>query len=134
MKAQCVQCGAWFESKHLAHVLCGDRCAHARWVARGKRAAPATNELCLACGSLFLRANPKGRFCSARCKNRSTANRHETNDLDRTRQREWARAHRADNTRRAREWAARYPERRRIIALARRARELGAPGRWTVDE
>ena len=134
MKARCERCGDWFESRHSAHVLCGDPCAHARWVERGRRPADPTLVPCACCRDVFLRVNPKRRYCSARCKNLATARRHKKNERDRVRQRDWARSHRDENTRRSSEWARAHPDRRRSIAHARRARERGAPGRWTGDE
>jgi 5-methylcytosine-specific restriction endonuclease McrA len=134
MRASCAWCGSSFEQKHIAHVLCSGSCAHARWVARGRRPADPELTLCRGCGSPFVRANPKRWYCSHACKNRVTASRHRTNVRDRTRQRDWARAHRKENTQRSIAWAARHPERRRSIAVARRARERGAAGRWTASD
>lgn len=134
MRAQCARCGASFDSKHIAHVLCSDRCAHGRWLDRGRRPADPARVPCSDCHQAFLRINPKRRYCSLTCKNRATARRHKKNARDVLRQREWARQHREDNVRRSREWERAHPDRRRGIAHARRAREKGAAGRFTAEE
>jgi hypothetical protein len=134
MKRQCERCHAWFESKHVAHVLCSDRCAHGRWLDRGRRPADPVVVPCACCQQPFLRINPKRRYCSYTCRSRTTANRHQKNARDRIRQREWARAHREDNNRRSRDWARANPARARSKAQARRAKERGAGGRWTEKD
>ena len=134
MTVNCIECGRPFVQKHIAHVLCGQRCARARWLRRGRRPADPEVIRCADCGGLFLRVNPKRIYCSAACKNRSTARRHKKNEKDRRRQREWARAHAAENNERSRLWARKNPAKRRATDGRRRALELGAAGSWTHSE
>lgn len=132
--ANCIECGGPFQQKHVAHVLCGQLCARARWLRRGRRPAEPEAVRCVECGSPFIRLNPKRIYCRKTCKNRATARRHVPNGRDRQRQRLWARAHQAENNERSRVWTRKNPARASERTNRHRARLIGAEGRWTAAE
>jgi hypothetical protein len=137
--ARCVECGSEFFAKHRGHVLCSDRCAHRRWVARGRRPAELEFAACDFCSALFVRANPKRRYCREKCRDDASGRRQwqrggRDKEAARRRCREWARRNRDKMRAREKEWARLHPDALRRRQHRRRARERGATGDWTPDE
>lgn len=137
--AWCAECGTAFSSKHRGHVLCADRCAHMRWVARGRRPADLVFAVCDYCSALFVRANPKRRYCREKCRDDASGRRQwqrggRDKEAARRRAREWARRNRNKMRAREKEWARLHPDALRRRQHRRRARERGATGDWTPAE
>lgn len=127
-------------AKHGGHVLCSDRCAHQRWVKRGRKPADPVVARCLHCGAAFVRVNPKRRYCSRTCQSRACSARNwrryraEKPEVHRRISRDWARRNRDRMNAQYRAWAKRSPDKVRARMQRRRGRQRGAEGEFTDAE
>lgn len=134
----CLVCGTHFVRRGR-QLYCGSSCVNRAWRSRHpqswRQLVGVRTQACPWCREVFATRNLKRIFCGSKCKN-AVVRQHWREDpvRARARARAWFQQHKEFVRERALLWSREHPDEKAQHRHARRARVLGAAGKWTASE